>query len=294
MPSLKEIKGRISSVGSTLKITSAMKMVSAAKLRKAQKAISNMLPYKEQLQRILLALIGDGPLPSSFLSPETEDAPAKRPSVAYVCFSSNSALCGGFNASVIRKAQEAVRESVAAGAEVTVYSVGRKMADAMRREGFPSPHDYTELSAKCDYSGAAELGAELVEGFRSGRFDKVELIYNHYKSSASQPTVREQYLPLTGLPQTDGTPTGEAQREYIIEPDRMSEIERLLPEVLRLKIYGTLLDSATAEQAARTVAMQMATDNAEALLADLTLEYNKSRQQKITAEILDLEGGSLE
>ena len=146
MPSLKEIKGRISSVGSTLKITSAMKMVSAAKLRKAQKAIGNMLPYEEQLQRILLALIGDGPLPSSFLSPETEDAPAKRPSVAYVCFSSNSALCGGFTASVIRKAQEAVRESVAAGAEVTVYSVvpadARETVDTRMAEpsfsGFPT------------------------------------------------------------------------------------------------------------------------------------------------------------
>ena len=303
MPSLKEIKGRIASVGSTLKITSAMKMVAAAKLRKAQKAIGNMLPYEEALTRMLHALIGEGPTPvipgdtPVFPGEAKESSPLP---VAYVCFSSNSSLCGGFNASVIRKALEAVRESVAAGAEVTVYSVGRKMADAMRREGFPSPHDYAELSAKCDYAGAAELAAELTEGFRSGRFGRVELIYNHYKSAAAQPTLREPYLPMTPPSPVVPDPTpvipSEAQESsaLIIEPDRDSVIRLLLPKVLRLKIYATLLDSATAEQAARTVAMQMASDNAEALLADLTLEYNKTRQQKITAEILDLEGGSLE
>ena len=299
MPSLKEIKGRIASVGSTLKITSAMKMVAAAKLHKAQKALGTLLPYQQELNRMLRALVGGGGI--SVIPSEAKEAPR---SVALVCFSSNASLCGGFNAAVIRKALEAVRENLAAGAEVCVYSVGRKMADAMRREGFPSPHDYTELSAHPSYEGAAALGTELLEGFRAGRFARVELIYNHYKSTASQPTLREVLLPMTAPTEADsfvGLRPPQNDREvtpdpspFIIEPDRDSAIRRLLPQVLLLRLYATLLDSAAAEHAARTVAMQMATDNAEDLLAELTRAYNKSRQQKITAEILDLEGGAVE
>ena len=300
MASLKEIKGRIASVSSTLKITSAMKLVASAKLRKAQNAIGNMNLYQQGLQRILMDLTGGAPL--SYGS--SSDAPS---SVALVCFSSNSSLCGAFNANVIREALKAVKQYEKDDVPLTVYSIGRKMADAMRKAGHPSPVDYTKLSAHPNYAEISALAQELIDGFSEGRFSRVELIYNHFKSTASQPTVRETYLPMgeTVLTVTPD-PTrpevlpdswhGEDAPEdtFIIEPDRQTQIDLLLPKVLRLKVYTVLLDTVAAEHAARTVAMQTATDNGNDLLQQLTLEYNKSRQAKITAEILDLEGGSLE
>ena len=323
MASLKEIKGRIASVRSTLKITSAMKLVASAKLRKAQTAIGSMVPYQQGLQRILLDLTAGAPLrPKAPVFPEPAVVPAPEAvaeldvpadpweevkpvpplEVALLCFSSNSSLCGAFNANVIREATKAVREYEAAGMKVTVWSVGRKMADAMRKLGYPSPQDLTHLSGHPTYAEAADLAQVLIEGFEEGRFVKVELIYNHFKSTASQPTLRETYLPRPGdLTAVEPDPTrpdipeqiveGE---EFIIEPDRQTQIDLLLPKVQRLKIYTVLLDTVAAEHAARTVAMQTATDNGEDLLQQLTLEYNKSRQAKITAEILDLEGGTLE
>ncbi|MDT3356400.1 MAG: ATP synthase F1 subunit gamma [Bacteroidota bacterium] len=326
MASLKEIKGRIASVGSTLKITSAMKMVASAKLHKAQSAIGNMVPYQKRLLGMLEDLLSAEALLSAENLHSAEALPddsaashagqagpsadwsvylngRQHPrSVALVCFSSNSSLCGGFNANAIREALKVVNEYKAAGVEVTVYSVGRKMAEAMRKAGYPSPADYTSLSASPSYDAAAVLGRELESAFLSGRFDKVEFIYNHFKSTASQPTVRETYLPFSLGPcdpgsadtASDGSYTVADGRGFIVEPSRPTLIAQLLPKALMLKVYTVLLDTVTAEHAARTVAMQMATDNGNELLQDLTLEYNKGRQQKITSEILDLEGGVLE
>ena len=333
MASLKEIKGRIASVGSTLKITSAMKMVASAKLHKAQSAIGNMVPYQKRLLGMLEDLLSAEALLSAenLHSAEalTDDSAASHAgladpsddwsvylngrqhprSVALVCFSSNSSLCGGFNANAIREALKVVNEYKAAGVEVTVYSVGRKMAEAMRKAGYPSPADYTSLSASPSYDTAAALGRELESAFLSGRFDKVEFIYNHFKSTASQPTVRETYLPFSLGPCDSGSADTASDgsysaaygsytvadgRGFIVEPSRPALIAQLLPKALMLKVYTVLLDTVTAEHAARTVAMQMATDNGNELLQDLTLEYNKGRQQKITSEILDLEGGVLE
>ena len=326
MASLKEIKGRIASVGSTLKITSAMKMVASAKLHKAQSAIGNMVPYQKRLLGMLEDLLSAEALLSAenLHSAEAlpDDSAASHAgqadpsadwsvylngrqhlrSVALVCFSSNSSLCGGFNANAIREALKVVNEYKAAGVEVTVYSVGRKMAEAMKKAGYPSPADYTSLSASPSYDAAAALGRELESAFLSGRFDKVEFIYNHFKSTASQPTVRETYLPFSLGPgdsgsadsASDGSYSVADGRGFIVEPSRPTLIAQLLPKALMLKVYTVLLDTVTAEHAARTVAMQMATDNGNELLQDLTLEYNKGRQQKITSEILDLEGGVLE
>lgn len=296
MASLKEIKGRIASIGSTLKITSAMKMVASAKLRKAQNAIGSMLPYQEGLQDMLRDLmVGTDASCFGLSLPGTEPGrnEAAEAGVALVCFSSNSSLCGAFNANAIREAMAAVREYEARGVRLTVYSVGRKMAEAMRKAGYPSPTDFTHLSAHPEYAPAAALGQELMDGFANGRFSKVELIYNHFKSTASQPTVRETYLPMAEVCPADRDSSVEAP-DYIIEPDRRTQIGLLLPKVMLLKIYTVLLDTAAAEHAARTVAMQTATDNGNELLRQLTLEYNKGRQAKITAEILDLEGGALE
>lgn len=344
MSSLKEIKDRIASVGGTLKITSAMKMVASAKLHKAQQAIGNMLPYEKRLHSMLIDLM----CAVNMSAPASEEGSARLVSlsnqpdhtesegayslmaqrqvhrVAIVAFASNSSLCGAFNSNAIREATAVINEYRASGlrdSDIVVYSVGRKMAEAMRKLGFPSPADFTKMSDSPSYEAASALAQELLDGFVSGRFDKVELVYNHYKSTSSQPTIRQTYLPLSladatadiqvgkitdsasesdtnrvaepvGAPVVrQGSPTTE---DLIVEPSKEALIATLLPKVIRLRIFTTLLDSAAAEHAARTVAMQLATDNGNDLLQELTLEYNKGRQQKITSEILDLVGGSMQ
>jgi len=304
MPSLKEIKGRIASVKSTLKITSAMKLVASAKLRKAQQAIEGMRPYERKLQEMLAHLTrqadGSGVVLSSAslrdpirayapesTTPEPEPEVSKK--VAIVAFASNSSLCGAFNANAMRLALETIQSF--GDAQVTVYSVGRKMADAMKKVGYPSPADYQHLADKPSYTEAAVLAEQLMEDFREGRVDRVELVYNHFVSSGKQVPVRETFLPMEAVIPSEAK---ESETDYILEPSARELLEELLPKSQKLKFYTALLDSNASEHAARTVAMQTATDNGEDLLQELTLQYNKSRQQKITAEILDLAGGSQE
>ena len=293
MPTLKEIKGRIASVKNTLKITSAMKLVSSAKLRKAQTAIENMRPYERQLQRILASAGGDS---CTKTADWVLDAPR-----AVIAIASNSSLCGGFNANVIAKVRSVRREGDA------VYSIGRKMADAMRKDGFPSPEDYTALSERPSFAPVASLAEKLAVQLEEGRIAQVLMVYNHFVSTAKQQPVVEVLMgadPSAQVPQDDirTAPQDDAvilsdseeSSDVIIEPSRQELLKVLLPKTVKLKLYAALLDSAAAEHAARTVAMQTATDNAENLLAELTLQYNKGRQQKITSEILDLAGGQAE
>lgn len=282
-----------------------MKMVASAKLRKAQQAIGNMLSYEQSLQDILLNLISSG----ASVDVESIQAlmqPRDVRHVAIVACSSNSALCGAFNSNIIRETKAVINEY--ADKTITVYSVGRKMADAMKKFGYPSPADYAKMSASPDYESAAALAKELVDGFLSGRFDKIDLLYNHYQSNSSQPSQRKTYLPMSLADVSKKTTIGKQEegiepasanvdfsfdsRKFIIEPDATSLVADLLPKVIRLRIYTTLLDSSAAEHAARTVAMQTATDNGQELLQDLTIEFNKSRQQKITNELLDIVSGS--
>ena len=291
MPALKEIKGRIGSVKSTLKITSAMKLVASAKLRKAQQTIEGMRPYERKLQGMLEHLIASGAKVSGAYTrtPQAgEDGIPSRPRVALIAFASNSSLCGAFNANALRLALETIRSY--GDADITVYSIGRKMADAMRKVGFPSPENFQKLADKPSYAPAADLADRLTEEFLAGRLDRIELVYNHFVSSGKQVPVRETLLPM-GAIQMAGLAE---ERDYILEPSATELLEDLLPKSLKLKFYTALLDSNASEHAARTVAMQTATDNGEDLLQDLTLQYNKSRQQKITSEILDLAGGSQE
>ena len=308
MPTLKEIKGRIGSVKSTLKITSAMKLVASAKLRKAQKAIEAMRPYEQALQEILAAVSVPGAQEADIAPEKAENAAAGAKEAdfaplprAIVAVASNSSLCGGFNANVIAKVRSVRRPGD------VVYSIGRKMADAMRRDGFLSPQDFSELSEHPSYSSAAELVENLSKDVEKGRFGQVLLVYTHFVSTARQVPVVELLL---GVPEqgAEGNyfsqgfaknqfSSGKAspqQIEAIIEPNKTVLLAELLPKTLKLKLYAALLDSAAAEHAARTVAMQTATDNAENLLSELTLQYNKGRQQKITSEILDLAGGQAE
>ena len=315
MPSLKEIKGRIGSVQSTLKITSAMKLVASAKLRKAQQTIEGMRPYERKLQEMLEHLVASGAKMGGEYTrvarTEDEEGRPLRQRVALVAFASNSSLCGAFNANAVRLALETVRSY--GDADITVYSVGRKMADAMKKTGYPSPENYTKLADKPSYAPAAELAEKLMEDFREGRLDRIDLVYNHFVSSGKQVAVRETLLPMGEIPspavqvRNDNSPVipsgaspvipsgaKESEKDYILEPSASELLEDLLPKSLRLKFYTALLDSNASEHAARTVAMQTATDNGEDLLQELTLQYNKGRQQKITSEILDLAGGNQE
>ena len=226
MPSLKEIKGRIGSVKSTLKITSAMKLVASAKLRKAQQTIEGMRPYERKLQDILSRVMEQcGPTASlsgvyarkevQTDAEEMDAAPKQK--IALVAFASNSSLCGAFNANVVRLALETVRSY--GDADVTVYSVGRKMAESMKKIGKPSPEDFQKLADKPAYAPAAELAESLMEAFREGRLDRVDLVYNHFVSSGKQVPVRETLLPMGEIP--SGVIPSEAKEsdiEYILEP----------------------------------------------------------------------------
>ena len=311
MGSLKEIKTRINSVKSTLKITSAMKMVAAAKLHKAQNAISGKLPYEQALRAILAGMLQDDDLrlalqhelglddnegksllnlqdvPSDHF-PEKEEADR----VALVLFSSNSSLCGAFNTNVIREYNTLIRKLKDHGfgpGDVDIYVIGRKIGDAVRKSGYPIKDDLSDIAVKFSYEQAAALTSRLVDSFASGEVGQVILLYSHFATASSQPVIRENYLPLA----LSDLNTCSEPVDYILEPDPMELVRDLLPMVLKLKLYTVLLDANAAEHAARTIAMQIASDNATSLISDLTLAYNKGRQQEITAEILDLVGGTM-
>ena len=305
MASLRETKDRIGSVRSTLKITSAMKLVASAKLRKAQKAIEGMRPYERTLAEILAALpaapqrtnenyfsdkFAEKPISASSSTTPTHAAAVKETGpAAIVAIASNSSLCGGFNANVIRKTLETIRGCESEGA-VEVYPIGRKITDALRRAGYTCPTDYNDLIGHPGYDKTVALARQLSERYQAGELSRVILVYTRFVSASHQEPVAEQYLPFDSS--SAGLTGGSPADEYLLEPDAEALVAQLLPQVLMLKFYAAILDSAAAEQAARTIAMQTASDNAEDLLGELTLEYNKGRQQKITAEILDLLGGA--
>ena len=320
MPSLKEIKGRIASVNSTRKITSAMKMVASSKLHHAQVAIQNMLPYETMLEHIL----------KSFLAAEAEaqtifdqERPVKR--VALVVFSSNSSLCGGFNSNVIKMmihAVESLSEELG-HANVEVYPIGRKVAEKARKMGYQVKCNLNELVDHPNVKQCIDLAMELGTRFADGEIDKVEIIYHHFKSAGSQILTSKTFLPIdieTELERdherdlTSNIVTKKVQdylkknrkkREavenevrplndnFIVEPDLDTVLTQLIPKLAHLMLYTALLDSVASEHAARMVAMQTATDNADELLRELNLQYNKGRQQAITSELLDIVGGSV-
>ena len=294
MASLKEVKNRISSVKSTRQITSAMKMVASAKLHKAQGRIENMLPYQRKLNEILTNFLSTD---ATIESPYTDERPVGR--VAIVAFSSNSSLCGAFNSNVAKMLERTLEEYQSLGREnIQIYPVGKKVEEAVKKLGFVPQGSYQEMADKPSYMQAYELAGTLMKEFLEGRVDKVELIYHHFKSTGSQILTRDEYLPINldkvAEEATEST-AGKSSfnNDYIVEPSAARLITELLPKVLSQKIYTVLLDSNTSEHAARMLAMQAATDNANELIQDLTKQYNKSRQQAITNELLDIVGGTM-
>ena len=305
MASLKEVKTRINSVKSTRKITSAMKMVASAKLHKAQGAIENMLPYQKKLNKILTNFLSaDLPIES----PYVKEREVKR--VAIVAFSSNTSLCGAFNANVIKMLLQTVGEYRTLGQDnILIFPIGKKVDEAVKRMGFQPQETSPTLSDKPTYQEAADLAHRLMGMFVSGEIDRVEIIYHHFKSMGTQILLRETYLPIDLIHIIDEEEQkeqmneeqkdkGEAERreianDYIIEPNAEELIANLIPTVLSQKLFTAAVDSNTSEHAARTLAMQVATDNANELIQDLTKQYNKSRQQAIKNELLDIVGGSM-
>jgi F-type H+-transporting ATPase subunit gamma len=288
MSSLKEIKGRIASVKSTKKITSAMKMVSSAKLRKAQYQIEQFLPYESRLTNILNDFLS-GYSEEDFSSVLSEVREIQR--VAIVVLSSNSSLCGAFNSNIIRHLNNWIQKYRDTKCEIFVYPVGKKVEEAVRKLAIPVEikGSYISLMDKPAFEGAKGIADSLMNDFLAKKIDRVDLLYNHFKNTAIQIPTEEQFLPidLSKRMEAKTFPT-----DFLIEPDRKTLLETLIPRSLRSKIYAILLDSAAAEQAARVVAMQIATDNADEILDGLTIQYNKQRQQAITSELLDIVGGS--
>lgn len=320
MPSLKEIKNRISSVNSTRKITSAMKMVASSKLHHAQVMIENMLPYETMLEHIL----------KSFLASEVDattvysiERPVRR--VALVVYSSNSSLCGGFNANVIKMMQQVVDEYRHLGMEnIVVYPVGRKVAEKAAKLGFTCAGDYSAIADKPSVTPCIDLAEDLARQFVDGEIDRVEMVYHHFKSAGSQILTRKTFLPIDvkgelefdderdlssniatleaqeylrkksqRMPAREAEEAKPLNDNFIVEPDMSTVLSMLIPKLSHLMLYTALLDSLASEHAARMVAMQTATDNADELLRELNLQYNKSRQQAITNELLDIVGGSV-
>lgn len=283
MSSLKEIKTRIQSVKSTQKITSAMKMVSSAKLRKAEKTIENFYPYEEQLNKLLTNFLSDE---EDIISSLTVTRDVNR--VAIVVFSSNSSLCGSFNSNVNKLLNQVLSTYKFLDKEdIIIYPVGKKVSQACAKLGFQPAGNYEEMAHKPTYEEAVELGNELIRQFDEKTIDRVEIIYHHFKNKGSQILKNETFLPI----QLKKHSKGEQKLDYIVEPSREVIMNELIPKVLRLRLYTALLDSNASEHAARTMAMQTATDNATDLLQELSLLYNKSRQQAITNELLDIMGG---
>ena len=286
MASLKEIKRRIASVRSTLKITSAMKLVSSARLHSTQSAIEKLFPYDEELHQILRRLVAASVAVDKRLTQSSESADK----VAIIAFSSNTTLCGGFNANVIRETKARIAELEAEGEQLEVFSVGRKMSDAMRKLGYCSSEDCSYLLTHPSYREAADFANRLIKAFISGQYKRIEMIFTHFVSISTHKVSRSIYLPIdTASLASDGSPA--TFRDFILEPDAESLLKALIPRALALRIYTIILDSSASEHAARMVAMQTASDNGEKMLQDLSLEYNKSRQKKITFEILDLMSG---
>jgi F-type H+-transporting ATPase subunit gamma len=290
MPSLKEVKSRITSVISTQQITKAMKMVAAAKLRKSQDRIMQMRPYAQKLNAILknlssAQLNGDG---DNWYSQVREEK-----KILLIAVSSDRGLCGSFNSNVFKGVLRVIEEKYAAQyakGNVTVLTVGRKAGDFFGKRKFSVADQYTQSLGNLSFAAASEIGEYVMDAFRNGKYDKVEVIYNEFKNVATQILRTEQLLPIAP-PKEDNTASAN-QIDYIYQPDQEEIITGLIPKSIKIQIYKALLDSSASENGARMTAMDKATDNAGELLKELKLTYNRTRQAAITKEILEIVGGA--
>jgi F-type H+-transporting ATPase subunit gamma len=285
MANLKEIRNRITSIGSTMQITSAMKMVSAAKLKKAQDAITQMHPYATKLTELLqnLSATLDGEIGGDYIAERTVE------NVLLVAITSNRGLCGGFNSSIIKATRKAATAYIASGKKVAILTLGKKGNDLLAKE-FDVIKNDNEIFNDLTYANAALIAEFLMEEFKNASYDKIEVVYNHFKNAANQDVIQEQFLPIVSQLTEGGDAS--ATSDYIFEPSKEEIVMQLMPKMLKTQLYKALRDSFASEHGARMTAMHKATDNAGALKDELTLTYNKARQAAITAEILEIVGGA--
>jgi F-type H+-transporting ATPase subunit gamma len=289
MPSLKEVKNRISSVVSTQQITKAMKMVAAAKLRRSQDRIMQMRPFAQKLNSILknlsaAQLNSDGDNWYSQIREERK--------ILIVAVSSDRGLCGSFNSSIFKGVNRLIEEKYAeqfAKGNVTVLTIGKKSADYFAKRKCSLVGDFTLLLSSLSFENVSKAATFIMEAFKEGKFDKVEVVYNEFKNVATQILRTEQFLPI--LPPAQTT-TSSKQIDYIYQPDQNEILTGLIPKSLKVQLYKAVLDSNAAENGARMTAMDKATDNAGELLKQLRLTYNRTRQAAITKEILEIVGGA--
>jgi F-type H+-transporting ATPase subunit gamma len=284
MANLKEIRNRISSVGSTMQITSAMKMVSAAKLKRAQDAVTQMRPYAGKLREILENLSASLDLSENAYAEQREEN-----KILIIGITSNRGLCGGFNNNIIKRVGVLIAEDYA-GKDVSVFCVGKKIKDVYKR----TPNFYTndtlenmeDVYADLRFEVVAQIADEIMAQFLNKSFDKVVIVYNRFVNAAAQIVETEQFLPI--VPSAAEAESG----DYIFEQPKMEIVEDLLPKSMKLQLYKAIRDSFASEHGARMTAMHKATDNAKELQKNLKLSYNKARQAAITNEILEIVGGA--
>ena len=282
MANLKEIRNRITSVGSTMQITSAMKMVSAAKLKRAQDAILQMRPYANKLTDLLINLS------SSLDSSEGGDfsSERKQQNILFVAITSNRGLCGGFNANIIKEILSIIEDNYS-NKNIQIMSIGKKSSEYFKNNKFNVIGTHDEVYSDLTYENVSIISESIMDNYTEGKIDKVILVYNQFKNAATQNVMGENYLPIE-TPEEQAAAIG----DYIFEPQKQKIVEQLIPKSLKTQLYKAILDSHASEHGARMTAMHKATDNASELKKDLTLSYNKARQAAITAEILEIVGGA--
>jgi len=288
MANLKEIRNRISSVGSTMQITSAMKMVSAAKLKRAQDAIVQMRPYAVKLKEILTNLSATLDLSENAFSEDREGG-----KTLVVGITSNRGLCGGFNNNIVKHINHTIATEFNNSADVHVMCLGKKIRDVYKRSDRFFTNDFLtereDVYADLSFENVSEIANELMELYKTGEFNRIYVVYNRFVNAATQKVEMEQFLPIQAPESSeDSTSTG----DYIFEPSKEEIIEDLIPKSLKVQLFKALLDSNAAEHGARMTAMHKATDNASELQKELKLSYNKARQAAITNEILEIVGGA--
>ena len=283
MPNLKEIKSRITSVKSTIQITSAMKMVSASKLKKAQDAIIQLRPYSNKLTEIMSSVSSASEDSSQNKYLEVRDVNK----ILLVPITSNRGLCGGFNANIIKKTIE-IEKELNSKSELTILSIGKKSSEFFKKNKYNVHSTHDDVFQDVNYEDVSKIAELILNDFANEKFDKVILVYNQFKNAATQIVMQEDFLPLN---KTQAENSQEAV-DYIYEPGKEEILNELIPKSLKTQLFKAILDSNASEHGARMTAMHKATDNATELKNELTLSYNKARQAAITGEILEIVGGA--
>ena len=283
MPSLQSIRRRIASVKNTQKITKAMKLVSASKLRRAQERVLTARPYAKKMAEVLGVL---GAKTNREYHPLLQKRPVKK--IEVMVMTSDRGLCGGFNTNILRRAVETLKELKNIAPEIRVNVIGRKGRDFFKRRQVGIRKEWVGFSDRVSYERAAEIGKELVEAYLNGAFDEVHMVYGEFRSAIQTRIVTEKLFPIGDFRQDEN----EVEGSFIYEPEEEEVLETLLPRYVEVQIFRGLLESAASEQGSRMMAMDSATRNAKDMINRLSLVYNKSRQASITKELMDIVGGS--